>query len=385
MNTLDSFGTVEATIFNELLDDWGHIDFMADEGSDDASREELGRLVDSGNNVVEKRSILDSDLVVDGKDSFNDLEFADEVIIDNSVGDFFVDGEDLVFDKSSSSGEAEVLLKEVDQEEGLDVLGVVLDGNDDHFLDFVEQVRVEFLWDVDISIKDVQDTDFRELVKVFLELSLELEEDAWDLVLRWVQVEFHISQVLEDKALLIIVEFLEHGVQVSLNVVNNEEFLLGGIASLSGGSLEDLDNGERSQELEISLEFVVDLVDDVISVSSEGRQVIVQIDEVSEVEGLALDEFGDLGEKLVEVLVLDVDGKLGDLESSQPENEIEDFIFIKLFKAFLGLCGKVDVSLISVQKVSLGRVGLDESGEDSESQNDVLVLVQAEILVHDVE
>jgi len=156
-----------------------------------------------------------------------------------------------------------------------------------------------------------------------------------DSVAGGVKVHFQSSQVFEDDALLVAVEFLKQLVQVSLDVISNSGFLGGGGTLLVGTSLEDLDDGERSEELAITLEFAEDFSSNIVGISIQAREVIEQVDKVSEVERLGLDEIFNFAVKLGEVFFRDVGGELGNLESSEPEQEIEDFIFIKFFKILL--------------------------------------------------
>jgi len=61
-------------------------------------------------------------------------------------------------------------------------------------------------------------------------------------------------------------------------------------------------------------------------------------------------------------------------------------IFIKFFKILLCLSNQSLISLIFAKGFDLRRAGeLDESSKDSESEDNMLILVQADVLVHDVE
>lgn len=211
----------------------------------------------------------------------------------------------------------------------------MLDGNDNHFLDFFEQVGGEFSGEFSISFQDVNNSNFGKLVQDVLKLALQGEEDLRSSVAGGVKVHFQSSQVLEDDAFLVTVEFLEQLVQVSLDVISNSGFLGGSGTSLVGTSLKDLDDGERSEELAITLEFTEDFSSDIIGISIQAREIIEQVDEVSEIERLGLDEISNFAVKFGEVFFRDVSGELGNLESSEPEQEIEDFIFIKFFKILL--------------------------------------------------
>jgi hypothetical protein len=173
------------------------------------------------------------------------------------------------------------------------------------------------------------------LIQDILELTLQGEKDLRGSVAGGVKVHFQISQILEDDALLVAVEFLEQLAQVSLDVISNSGFSGGRGTLLVGTSLEDLDDGERSEELAITLEFTEDFNSDIIGISIQAREIIEQVDEVSEIERFGLDEISNFAVKLGEVFFRDVSRELGNLESSEPEQEIEDFVFIKFFKILL--------------------------------------------------
>jgi len=316
----------ETTVFDESVEDGGDVLTVLRKGLEDGAREE-GSLdfVDLLNDLVKEGFVFDSSSLVDVQQSFDSLETANVVIIEDSLGDFFVEDEDFVVLDFSSSREVEDFVKEVDQEEGLDVFGVVLDGNDDHFLNFFKQVIGEFSGELSISFQDIINSNFGKLIQDVLELALQGEEDVGDSVAGGVEVQFHSSNVHEDDALLVRVQFGEQLVQVSLDVISNSGFLGGGVASLVRAGLEDLDDGERSEELAITLEFAEDFSSDIIGISIQAREIVEQVDEVSEVERLGLDEISNFAVKLGEVFFRDVGGEFADLESSEPEQEIEDF------------------------------------------------------------
>jgi hypothetical protein len=236
-----------------------------------------------------------------------------------------------------------------------------------------------------IGFQDIINSNFRKLIQDVLELVLQGEEDIGDLVAGGIEVQFHSSNVHEDDTLLVRVQFREQLVQVSLDVISNSGFLGGGVASLVRAGLEDLDDSERSEELAITLEFAEDFSSDVIGISIQAREIVEQVDEVSEVERLGLDEIFNFAVKLGEVFFRDVGGEFANLESSEPEQEIEDFIFIKFFKILLCFSNQSMISLIFAKGFDLRRAGeLDESSKNSKSEDDVLILVQADVLVHDV-
>jgi hypothetical protein len=377
----------ETTVFDESVEDGGDVLTVLRKGLEDGTREE-GSLdfVDLLDDLVKKGFVFDTSSIVDVQQSFDSLETANVVIIEDSLGDFFVEDEDFVILDFSSSGEVEDFVKEVDQEEGLDVFRVVLDGNNNHLLDFVEQVRGEFSGELSISFQDIINSNFRKLIQDILELVLQGEEDVRDLVAGGIEVQFHSSNVHEDDTLLVRVQFREQLVQVSLDVISNSRFLRGGVASLVGAGLEDLDDSERSEELAITLEFAEDFSSDIVGISIQAREIVEQVDEVSEVERLGLDEISNFAVKLGEVFFRDVGRESADLESSEPEQEIEDFIFIKFFKILLCFSNQSLISLIFAKGFDLRRAGeLDESSKDSKSEDNMLILVQADILVHDVE
>lgn len=316
----------ETTVFDESVEDGGDVLTMLRKGLQDGAREE-GSLdfVDLLDDLVKEGFVFDTSSFVDVQQSFDSLEAANIVIIEDSLGNFFVEDEDFVVLDFSSSGEVEDFVKEVDQEEGLDVFRVVLDGNDNHFLDFFEQVRGEFSGELSISFQDIINSDFRKLIQDVLELVLQGEEDLGDSVAGGIEVQFHSGNVHEDDALLVAVQFREQLVQVSLDVISNSGFLGGSVAPLVGAGLEDLDDGERSEELAVTLEFAEDFSSDIVGISIQAGEIVEQVDEVSEVERLGLDEISNFAVKLGEVFFRDVSGEFSNLESSEPEQEIEDF------------------------------------------------------------
>ena len=89
--------------------------------------------------------------------------------------------------------------------------------------------------------------------------------------------------------------------------------------------MDDLNGGERSQNLGLFFNLTDDFGDNILKFSVDVRKVEIKVDEVTEIETLVGDEFLDSGNKLIKAFVRDVMFKFAALESSEPEKEIENF------------------------------------------------------------
>jgi hypothetical protein len=124
---------------------------------------------------------------------------------------------------------------------------------------------------------------------------------------------------------LICFNLREKRADVSLHPFSENVFSNGGIAILSGGSLKNLDDGERSEELRISLELVEELLSDIVARLSEESAIVVNINEVSKVEGFGFNELSNALEKRFHGFIRDVQRNLFCVEFSDPEEEVKAF------------------------------------------------------------
>lgn len=121
--------------------------------------------------------------------------------------------------------------------------------------------------------------------------------------------------------------------------INKLHFLGDASESLAGG-LNDLDSGEWSQNLGLFFDLTNDFGDNFFELSVDVGEIEIEVDKVTEVETLVSEEFFDSCDQFIKAIVGDVMFKSAALKSSEPEKEIEDFIFIEILNVFRGLLSK---------------------------------------------
>lgn len=136
---------------------------------------------------------------------------------------------------------------------------------------------------------------------------------------RGVVVELKLGEVLEDDALLVGIELFEQVTEISADVVGENEFPVSAGACFLGGGLEDLDDGEGSEQLVVIFEVFEDLTADFVAVSVEETEIVVEVDKVSEIEALVFEELLNFGIEFFLSFSGDEMRDFGDSEFSHPE------------------------------------------------------------------
>jgi len=104
LESLESAHLCETTVFDESVKDGGNIFAMLSQSLEDSTREERALdFVDLLDDFVEERVIFDASSLVDVQQSFDSLETANVVVIQDSLGDFFIKNKNFILLDFSAS------------------------------------------------------------------------------------------------------------------------------------------------------------------------------------------------------------------------------------------------------------------------------------------